>query len=71
LLGAVILFAVRLSRRRHLALGQHTKILGISAMIPLILIGVVPILTGDIVKANSSRWCPWPTTPWAMLSAAS
>ena len=29
-----------------------TKILGISAMIPLILIGVVPILTGDIVKAN-------------------
>ena len=29
-----------------------TKILGISAMIPLILIGIVPILTGDIVKAN-------------------
>src|SRR6202035_5978065 len=29
-----------------------TKILGISAMIPLLLIGIVPILTGDIVKAN-------------------
>jgi len=29
-----------------------TKILGISAMIPLLLIGIVPILTGDIVKDN-------------------
>jgi len=53
LLGAVILFAVKaIQDGGILRSANTTKILGISAMIPLILIGVVPILTGDIVKAN-------------------
>jgi amino acid transporter len=53
ILGAVILFAVKaIQDGGILRSANTTKILGISAMIPLILIGVVPILTGDIVKAN-------------------
>jgi amino acid transporter len=53
LLGAVILFSVKaIQDGGILRSANATKILGISAMIPLILIGVVPILTGDVVKAN-------------------
>jgi amino acid transporter len=52
-LGAVILLAVKaIQDGGILRSANTTKILGISAMIPLILIGVVPLLTGDIVKAN-------------------
>jgi amino acid transporter len=53
LLGAVLMFAVKaIQDGGILRSANTTKILGISAMIPLILIGVVPILTGDIVKTN-------------------
>ncbi len=52
-LGAVILLAVKFIQDGGILRSANTtKILGISAMIPLLLIGVVPILTGDIVKAN-------------------
>jgi amino acid transporter len=52
-LGAVILLAVKFIQDGGILRSANTtKILGISAMIPLILIGVVPLLTGDIVKAN-------------------
>jgi amino acid transporter len=53
LLGAAILFAVKAVQDGGILRSANTtKILGISAMIPLILIGVVPILTGDVVHAN-------------------
>jgi amino acid transporter len=53
LLGAVIMFSVKFIQDGGILRSANTtKILGISAMIPLILIGVVPILTGDILKAN-------------------
>jgi len=53
LLGAVIMFAVKgIQDGGILRSANTTKILGISAMIPLILIGVVPILTGDLMTAN-------------------
>jgi amino acid transporter len=53
ILGAVILLAVKFIQDGGILRSANTtKILGISAMIPLILIGVVPILTGDIVEAN-------------------
>jgi amino acid transporter len=53
LLGAIMLFSVKaIQDGGILRSANTTKILGISAMIPLILIGLVPILTGDIVKAN-------------------
>jgi len=52
-LGAVILIAVKLIQDGGILRSANTtKILGISAMIPLILIGVMPILTGDLVKAH-------------------
>jgi amino acid transporter len=53
LLGAVILLGVKFIQDGGILRSANTtKILGISAMIPLILIGVVPILTGDTPKAN-------------------
>ena len=53
MLGAVILIAVKVIQDGGILRSANTtKILGISAMIPLILIGVVPLLTGDIVKAH-------------------
>jgi amino acid transporter len=52
-LGTVILLAVKFIQDGGILRSANTtKILGISAMIPLLLIGIVPILTGDIVKAN-------------------
>ena len=52
-LGALILLAVKFIQDGGILRSANTtKILGISAMIPLLLIGVVPILTGDMVSAN-------------------
>src|SRR6202142_120329 len=52
-LGAIILLAVKFIQDGGILRSANTtKILGISAMIPLLLIGIVPILTGDIVRAN-------------------
>jgi amino acid transporter len=52
-LGAVILIAVKLIQDGGILRSANTtKIIGISAMIPLILIGVIPILTGDLVRAH-------------------
>ncbi len=52
-LGAMILLAVKFIQDGGILRSANTtKILGISAMIPLLLIGIVPILTGDIVRAN-------------------
>src|SRR5260370_35595804 len=52
-LGAVILLAVKFIQDGGILRSANTtKILGVSAMIPLLLIGIVPLLTGDIVKAN-------------------
>src|SRR5271169_6020477 len=53
MLGAVILLAVKFIQDGGILRSANTtKILGISAMIPLLLIGIVPLFTGDIVKAN-------------------
>ena len=53
ILGSVILLGVKFIQDGGILRSANTtKILGICAMIPLILIGIVPILTGDIVKDN-------------------
>jgi amino acid transporter len=53
ILGAIILLAVKaIQDGGILRSANTTKILGISAVIPLILIGVMPILTGDMVRAH-------------------
>src|SRR6202521_24959 len=52
-LGAVILLAVKVIQDGGILRSANTtKIIGISAMIPLVLIGVVPLLTGDIVRTH-------------------
>jgi amino acid transporter len=59
ILGSVILLAVKFIQDGGILRSANTtKILGISAMIPLLLIGIVPILTGDIVKDNLSPLAP-------------
>jgi len=56
ILGAVILIAVKLIQDGGILRSANTtKIIGISAMIPLILIGVVPLFTGDIVMVAMDR----------------
>jgi amino acid transporter len=53
ILGAIIMLAVKaIQDGGILRSANTTKILAISAVIPLILIGVMPILTGDMVKAH-------------------
>ena len=52
-LGAVILLGVKaIQDGGILRSANTTKILGLAAMIPLILIGVLPILTGDMVQPH-------------------
>ena len=58
-LGGVILATVKaIQDGGILRSANTTKILGISAMIPLILIGIVPIVTGDVVQANFFPFVP-------------
>jgi amino acid transporter len=53
ILGAVILLAVKLIQDGGILRSANTtKIIGISAMIPLLLIGITPIITGDMVQAH-------------------
>jgi amino acid transporter len=59
ILGAVILLAVKtIQDGGILRSANTTRILGISAMIPLILIGLVPLFTGDIVKSHFLPFVP-------------
>lgn len=52
-LGALILLGVKwIQDGGILRSANITKIMGLSAIIPLLLIGVVPIITGDVVHAN-------------------
>jgi amino acid transporter len=52
-LGAVIMFSVKFIQDGGILRSANTtKILGIAGMLPLLLIGIVPLFTGDIVKAH-------------------
>jgi amino acid transporter len=53
ILGAIILLAVKLIQDGGILRSANTtKIIGISALIPLLLIGITPIITGDMVQAH-------------------
>src|SRR6202789_2982207 len=72
LLGAVLMFTVKaIQDGGILRSANTTKILGISAMIPLILIGVVPIVTGDIVRANFFPLLPLAHQPGGLVTTGS
>jgi amino acid transporter len=53
ILGAAILLGVKtIQDGGILRAANTTKILGISALIPLLLIGITPIITGDLVQSH-------------------
>ncbi len=53
ILGAVLMLAVKFIQDGGILRSANTtKIIGISAMIPLILIGIVPLFTGDVINAH-------------------
>jgi amino acid transporter len=53
ILGAAILLSVKtIQDGGILRAANTTKILGISALVPLLLIGITPIITGDLVQAH-------------------
>ncbi len=53
ILGALILFAVKtIQDGGILRSAKTTKILAVSVLIPLLLVGVVPIVTGEMVRAH-------------------
>jgi amino acid transporter len=53
ILGAAILLSVKtIQDGGILRAANTTKILGISALVPLLLIGITPIVTGDLVQAH-------------------
>lgn len=52
-LGAIILLGVKwIQDGGILRSANITKIMGLAAIIPLVLIGVVPIFTGDVIQTN-------------------
>ena len=52
-LGAVLMLAVKLIQDGGILRSANTtKIIGISAMIPLILIGILPLFTGDVINSH-------------------
>src|SRR5579862_9631858 len=72
ILGAVILLAVKFIQDGGILRSANTtKILGISAMIPLLLIGIVPILTGDILKDNLFPLAPLAHDAAGLVTAGS
>jgi amino acid transporter len=53
ILGAVLMLAVKFIQDGGILRSANTtKIIGISAMIPLILIGILPLFTGDVINAH-------------------
>jgi amino acid transporter len=53
LLGAALMLSVKLIQDGGILRSANTtKIIGILAMIPLLLIGIVPLLTGDVINAH-------------------
>lgn len=53
ILGAAILLSVKtIQDGGILRAANTTKILGISALVPLLLIGITPIITGDLVQSH-------------------
>lgn len=59
-LGAALMLAVKFIQDGGILRSANmTKIIGISAMIPLLLIGLVPLLTGDVINAHfAERFFP-------------
>lgn len=59
LLGCVLMLVVfAIQHRGILSTARLQKVFAVSALLPLILIGLVPLLTGDVVVSNFSPFVP-------------
>lgn len=72
ILGAVILLSIFIAQ--HYGISKAAKIqmvMALAALMPLIIIGIVPLLTGDIVRANFSPFTPlsgaWDKGGWTLF----
>jgi len=72
LLGAFILLSIFIAQ--HFGIARAAKIqmvMAIAALLPLIIIGIVPLLTGDVVRANFSPFTPlsgaWDKAGWTLF----
>ncbi len=72
LLGAAILLSIFTAQ--HFGIARAAKIqmvMAVAALLPLIIIGIVPLLTGDIVRANFSPFAPlsgaWDKAGWTLF----
>ena len=72
ILGAVILLAIFIAQ--HYGIARAAKIqmiMAVASLLPLIVIGVVPIITGDVVKANFLPFVPlngaWNMEGWTLF----
>ena len=71
ILGAILLLSVKLIQDGGILRSANTtKIIGISAMIPLLLIGITPIITGYMVQAHFFPLVRSATTSTAACSTA-
>lgn len=58
-IGAVLMLAIfAIQHRGILGTAKAQMILGIAVIVPLLIIGVVPLLTGDVVQANFEPLVP-------------
>lgn len=72
LLGAAILLTIFLAQ--HYGIARAAKIqmiMAVAALLPLIVIGIVPLITGDVIRANFSPFTPlsgaWDKAGWTLF----
>jgi len=72
ILGAIILLAIFIAQ--HFGIAKAAKIqmvMALAALLPLIIIGIVPLLTGDVIRANFSPFTPltgvWDKGGWTLF----
>lgn len=72
ILGAIILLGIFIAQ--HYGISKAAKIqmvMAVAALLPLIIIGIVPLLTGDVLRANFSPFVPisgaWDKGGWTLF----
>ena len=72
ILGAVILLCIFIAQHHGIAKAAKIQmIMAITALLPLILIGIVPLFTGDILRTNFAPFAPlsgaWDKGGWTLF----
>lgn len=72
LLGAIILLCIFAAQHYGIARAARIQmVMAVASLLPLIVIGVVPLLTGDVIKANFLPFTPlsgaWDKAGWTLF----